>query len=250
MGAAMEGKVVLVTGANSGIGEQIAEDFRAAGAVVFGVARRQETLEAARKKHPAIRWVLADVAESREIAAAVEGVVKEAGRLDVLVNNAGVFTFAPLEQASDEAVRSQFETNVLGASFAAKAALPALKASHGAIINISSAAGHKAVPGGSHYGATKAALESFTRSWALELAPYGIRVNAVAPGPTETPGFGKMGLPAEALPAAKAEFVKQVPLGRIANPAEISRWVVALADPAALWVTGAVMAIDGGMSLT
>ena len=98
-----------------------------------------------------------------------------------------------LKEAAE--VQAQFETNVYGATFVAQAALPALKASRGAIVNISSAAGHKPSPGGGHYAASKAALESLTRSWALELAPHGVRVNAVAAGPTETPGFDKTGRP-------------------------------------------------------
>ena len=244
------GKVVLVTGATSGIGETAAVAFAEAGAQVFGVARGKASLEAARVRHPEIRWTLADVADAGQVKAMVDGVVTEARGLDVLVNNAAVFTFAPLETASEESVRRMFETNVYGTSFVTQAALPALKARRGTVVNISSAAGHKPAPGGSHYGASKAAVESFTRSWALELAPFGVRVNAVAPGPTETPGFEKMGLPAEAIPAVKEAFVKQVPLGRMASSAEVARWILAVADPSTTWMTGEILAIDGGMSLT
>lgn len=244
------GKVVLVTGATSGIGETAAVAFAEAGAQVFGVARRRESLETARARHPEIRWAVADVADAGQVEAMVDGVVAEAGGLDVLVNNAAVFTFAPLEAATEENLRQMFEINVYGTSFVTQAALPALKARRGTVVNISSAAGHKPLPGGSHYGATKAAVESFTRSWALELAPFGVRVNAVAPGPTETPGFDKMGLPAEAIPAVKEAILKQVPLGRMASTAEVARWILAVADPATTWMTGEILAIDGGMSLT
>ena len=137
MDKAYEGKVVLVTGANSGIGEAAAQAFADAGATVFGVARRKETLEAARARHPRIRWLLADVSKFADVHTAVDAAVREAGRLDVLVNNAAIFQFGPLEAATEEHVRSQFDVNVLGATFAAHAALPALKASKGTIVNIS-----------------------------------------------------------------------------------------------------------------
>ncbi len=250
MNQQFEKQVVLVTGANSGIGETIALDFARAGATVYGVARKRETLEAARARHPHIHWVLADVANETQARTMVESVVKEAGRLDVLVNNAAVFFLAPLEQATSQQLRQQFEVNVFGLSFVTQAALPALKASRGSVVNISSAAGHKAVPGGSHYGATKAAVESLTRSWALEFAPAGVRVNAIAPGPVETPVFEKAGMPAEMIPAVKAAFVKQVPLGRMASTEEVARWVVAIAAPSVTWITGQVFSVDGGMSLT
>lgn len=244
MKKAYEDKVVLVTGANAGIGEATAVAFQEAGAKVFAMARRKDALEAARARHPGVHWVLADVAQESQVFPAVEGVVREAGRLDVVVNNAGIFHFAPLEQSTAELVRSQFEVNVFGATFVAQAALPALKASRGSIVNISSAAGHKPVPGGAHYGATKAALESLTRSWALELAPHGVRVNAIAPGPTATDGFKAMA------PALQEAFVKQAPLGRAGSTEEVARWVVTIADPSVTWVTGQVLSIDGGMSLT
>ena len=249
MSKSFEGKVVLVTGANSGIGESAAVAFQEAGAKVFGLARRKEAIEAARNKHPHIRWLLADVSKESDVNAAVGALVKEAGRLDVVVNNAGGGTFTSLADSTADSVRSQFEVNVFGPTFVLRAALPALTASKGTVVNIGSAAGHKAVPGAAHYGATKAALEALTRSWALELAPLGIRVNLIAPGPTETPVFGKLGAPPEAVEAVKAQFVKMVPLGRIASPPEIARWILQLSDPSVTWVTGQILSIDGGMSL-
>jgi NAD(P)-dependent dehydrogenase (short-subunit alcohol dehydrogenase family) len=244
------GKVVLITGASSGIGEAAAVAFVEAGAQVYGLARRADAIAAARTQHPKIHWVLADVSRATDVRAAVDSVVKEAGRLDVLVNNAAVFRFAPLADSTEDLVRSQLDINVAGLIYATQAALPALVASKGTILNISSAAGHKPAPGGSVYAATKAAVESLTKSWALELAPAGVRVNAVAPGPTETPGFDKLPVPADMLPMIKAQFVKQVPLARMASSAEVARWIVAVSDPAVTWMTGHILAIDGGMSLT
>lgn len=244
MPSPFDGRTVLVTGATSGIGEAAAIGFREAGAQVFGTVRGAAALETARARHPRIRWVPADVTQRSQVQSALEVVLGEAGRLDALVNNAGIYQFQTLEMSTEEVLRAHYEVNVHGSTFFAQAALPALKASRGTIVNISSGAGHKPTPGGGAYAASKAAIESLTQSWALELAPYGIRVNAIAPGPTGTPGFEKM------LPAVREEFVKQIPLGRTAKPEEIARWIVAIADPSVTWVTGQVLSIDGGMSLT
>jgi len=197
-----------------------------------------------------VRWLLADVAEPEQVKAAMKSIIDQVGRLDVLVNNAAVFEIGPLAGSSEQMIRSLFEINVFGLVYMTQAALPALIASKGSIINLGSAAGHKPVPGASIYGATKAAVESFTRSWALELAPHGVRVNAVCPGPTETSVFSKLPVPADMIPAVKAQFVQQVPLGRMATSDEVARWIVHLADPSVTWMTAEILAIDGGMSLT
>jgi len=249
MNTAFEEHVVLVTGASSGIGEAAASAFQEAGARVYGFARTEDAASGARERHPKIRWTVADVANEAQVTEAVEAVVREAGRLDIVVNNAGVGTFVPLELSAGEVIRRQFEVNVLGTTFVTRAALPALKKSKGSVVNISSASGHKPSPGGAHYGASKAAVESLTRSWAVELAPHGVRVNSIAPGPTETPGIDKLGVPAEAIPQLKQGLVKQVPLGRMASSREIARWIVAITDPSVTWVTGQVLGVDGGMSV-
>ncbi len=246
MARAFDGKVVLVTGANSGIGEAIALAFLEGGATVFGMVRRKEAMEESRKRHPMIRWLLADVAESKQVKGAIEAVAKEAGRLDVLVNNAGIYHFSSLEEISDELVRKQFEINVFGTSYATQAALPALKKSRGCVINMASIVGHSPSPEVSHYAATKAAIESLTRSWALELAPFGVRVNALAPGPVDTPGFEKGNLPPGGVEAFKETLRSRVALGRLGTSQEIARWALALAGPDASWITGQILGIDGG----
>jgi NAD(P)-dependent dehydrogenase (short-subunit alcohol dehydrogenase family) len=247
---AFSGKVVLVTGANSGIGESAAIAFLEAGGAVYGMARREAAFAEARHRHPKIRWVLADVRDASAVRRAVGGILEKEGRLDVLVNNAGAFRPGPLEGTRAEDIALQFETNVYGLTYTTQAALPALCGAKGTIVNVSSAAGHKPGPGYSLYAATKAAVESLTVSWALELAPKGVRVNAIAPGPVETQAFANAGLPPEAIAGLKAGITKSLPLGRMAQPAEIARWIVAIADPASAWVTGQVLSIDGGMSLT
>nr|HEX4317149.1 SDR family oxidoreductase [Kofleriaceae bacterium] len=245
-----QGKTVVVTGAGSGIGETAAAMFARAGATTFGIVRRPEALESARAKHPAVRWLVADVGKAADVRGALARVVDHGGRLDVLVNNAGVFAPGPLEAATEAAIRAQLDVNVVGLVLTTQAALAALVATKGSIVNIGSAAGHKPAAGASIYGATKAAVESLTRSWALELAPAGVRVNAICPGPTDTPVFSKLGVPADVVPAVKAQFVAQVPLGRMASPDEVAAWILHVADPAVTWMTGAILAIDGGMSLT
>jgi NAD(P)-dependent dehydrogenase (short-subunit alcohol dehydrogenase family) len=140
---------------------------------------------------------------------------------------------------------------VLGPSLLAAAALPSLMAAKGSIINISSTYGHKPAIGLSHYAASKAALEHLTRCWALELAPHGVRVNAVAPGPTESGALtGMMGLSPEQAGAIRQQESEQIPLRRRGAPEDVARWIVQLADPASEWMTGQIIAVDGGLGLT
>jgi NAD(P)-dependent dehydrogenase (short-subunit alcohol dehydrogenase family) len=242
-------KVVLITGANSGMGEATAVAFAEAGAKVYGTARTRETLAGARAKHPNLSWVLLEVRDAQGASTAVQEVVKEAGQLDVLVNNAGAARLIPLSATTPEDIALQFETNVYGLTYVTLAALASLQKAKGNIVNIGSVAGHRPDGRGSIYAASKAAVESLTRSWARELAPQGVRVNAIAPGPVKTPIFGKVGLPLEAIAAMTEQIPKLLPLGRMGEPTDIARWVLALAD-SSVWVTGQVLSVDGGMSIT
>ncbi len=244
------GKVVLVTGASSGIGEAAAVAFEAAGARVYGLASREETARAARERHPAIQWLAADLAKRPEVDAVVEQITKKEARLDTLVNNAGIYLFAPLQGSNDEMMRRQFETNVFGLIAITQAALPQLIESRGTIVNVSSTSAQKQTPNQSIYAATKAAVESLTRSWAVELGPSGVRVNAIAPGPTETPGIARLPWPKEVLAAARAQIIASLPLRRLGTSEEVARWIVALADPTVSWVTGQVLGVDGGLRAT
>lgn len=247
-------KVVIVTGAGSGIGRATALAFCHAGAHVLGIGRRASALEDTARLHPSFRFLVADIATTESTGVEiVDGVVEYArdvwGRIDVVINNAGMYVKSPLTEACRPIVERLFAINVTAPALLVGAALPELKKSRGCVVNVSSTFGQRALAGSSHYGASKAALEQFTRSWALELAPDGVRVNAVAPGPTETEVLVSAGLSPDAVAKANAANATRIPLGRLGQPADIAYWILALADPAGGWVTGQVIAVDGGLAL-
>jgi NAD(P)-dependent dehydrogenase (short-subunit alcohol dehydrogenase family) len=244
------GSVFLVSGASSGIGEAAAAALQKKGAAVYGLASSASTLASARERHPAVRWLSADITKRSEVDTAVAAVLAEAGRLDGLVNTAGIYTFAPLEASGEEMMRRQFEVNVFGTVFLAQAALAALKDSQGTIVNVSSTSARKAMPDQSIYAATKGAVESLTRAWALELARHGVRVNAISPGPTLTAGITKIPMPKEMFEAAKEQIRRTVPLARMGTSEEVAHWIVTLADPAVTWLTGQIVGIDGGLGVS
>ena len=247
----LDDRVVIVTGGSSGIGRAVALDLAGRGAKVLVTGRRAAPLEEVAALSRNMATFVADTARPEDARRTVGRAVELWGRLDGLVNNAGAGALLSLEEATAERIDSIFAVNVVGPSLLAAAALPHLATSRGAIVNVSSTFGHKPAAGLSHYAASKAALEHMTRCWALELAPRGVRVNAVAAGPTESGALtGMMGLsPEEAAAVEKAER-EQIPLGRRGRPDDVARWIVALADPASEWVTGQVIAIDGGLALT
>jgi NAD(P)-dependent dehydrogenase (short-subunit alcohol dehydrogenase family) len=248
---ALNDKVVIVTGGSSGIGRAAALAFAKLGAKVIITARRAAALEEAAAEHPNISGLIADAAVPDDAARTIAKAVEEWGYLDVLVNNAGAGAILPLADATADRITSIFAVNVLGPSLLAAAALPYLTAARGSIVNVSSTFGHKPASGLSHYAASKAALEHLTRCWALELAPQGVRVNAVAAGPTESGALtGMMGLSPEQAAAIKDQERERIPLKRRGNPDDVTRWIVQLADPTNDWVTGQVIAVDGGLGLT
>lgn len=245
-----KGQVVLITGAGAGIGRAAAQRFARAGARVVVTGRRETPLRELAADQEGIDYLVADAGIPEDAPRTVATVIERWGRLDVLVNNAGAGTILPLAAAGAAQIRQVFDINVVGPSVLASAALPHLRASRGAIINVSSTFGHKAGALLSHYGASKAALEHMTRCWALELAADGIRVNAIAAGPTETDFLAeRMGLSQQEIAAVKEQETRSIPLGRRGMPDDVAGMLVALASRDAGWVTGQVLAVDGGLNI-
>jgi len=244
----LAGKVALVTGASKGIGAGIARAFSAAGAsVVVNYASNQEAAERvlaeiadAGGNAIAIRANVADPADIRRL---LEETKAAFGRLDILVNNAGVFKFERFEDISVGEFHREFTTNVLGPILTIQEAIRQFGFQGGRVINISSLAGSRPLPGGLLYSATKAAVENLTQGLAAELGARGIRVNAIAPGYTRSEGTEAAGL-------LGAEDVRRyeslTPLGRLGEPEDIAAAAVLLASDGAGWITGETIRAGGG----
>jgi NAD(P)-dependent dehydrogenase (short-subunit alcohol dehydrogenase family) len=237
----LEGKKALVTGGTSGIGREVAKQLAALGAEVFvsgrDAGRGAETVAEIEATGGTAHFAAADLADFGAIASLAE----EVGEVDVLVNNAGIFDFAPTPDESRENFEAMFDVNVRAPYFLTAALAPKMAGrGGGSIVNVSTMVAELGMPGSSAYAATKAALASLTRTWAGEFASFGVRVNAVTVGPTQTGGTAAMS------PDELAFVTSLTKLGRTAEPAEIAEAIVFLASPRASYVTGANLAVDAG----
>ncbi len=242
----LEGKVAVITGGNSGIGLATAKRLLDEGARIAISGRSQQTLdEAAKALGKDVLVVQADVSKLADADKLFSAVEERFGKIDILFVNAGVAKFVPMEAVSEAHYDEQFDINTRGAYFTIQKALPHLNDGASVVLN-SSVVSHQGVTNGSVYAATKAALRSFTRSLAAELVGRNIRVNAVAPGPIETPIFGRTGLPQEAVDEFKESVVASVPMKRFGQPEEVASVVAFLASSDASYITGVEIGVDGG----
>jgi NAD(P)-dependent dehydrogenase (short-subunit alcohol dehydrogenase family) len=242
----LEGKVAVVTGGNSGIGLATAKRLHDEGARVAIAGRSRQTLdEAVRLLGNDALAVQADVSQLADLDKLFTTVKQRFGKIDVLFVNAGVAKLAPLDRVTEEHYDEQFDINTKGAYFTIQKALPLLNDGASIILN-TSVASHQGIANGAAYAATKAALRSLTRSVAAELVGRNIRVNAVAPGPIETPIFRRTGLSQEAIDEFAKTIVAGVPMKRFGKPEEVAGTVAFLASSDASYITGVEIDVGGG----
>jgi NAD(P)-dependent dehydrogenase (short-subunit alcohol dehydrogenase family) len=244
----LEGKVALITGGNSGIGLATAKQFVKEGAYVFITGRREPQLAAAAKEiGKNVTGVQGDVANLDDLDCLFAQIKKEKGKLDIVFANAGIAKYAPLGAITEDLYDSIFNINVKGLLFTVQKALPLLTDGGSIILNASIVAS-KGLSSNSVYSATKAAVRSFARTWTTDLKDRRIRVNAVSPGPIDTPGLTELLASSETGEQRKKMISNTVPLGRFGRPEEIAKAVVFLASDDASYVTGIELFVDGGFA--
>ncbi len=244
----LEGKVAVVTGGTSGIGLATARRFVEEGAHIFITGRRKAELDAAVKQiGKQATGVRGDVASLSDLDSLYAEVKRQHGRIDILFANAGTAELAPLGAITEEHFDKIFSVNVKGLLFSVQKALPLFRDGGSIILNASIVAS-KGLEASSVYSATKAAVRSFARTWTVDLKGRGIRVNAISPGPIDTPGINNLGSTMEQIEEFKKNIVATVPMGRMGDPDEIAKAAVFLASDDSSYVTGVELFVDGGMA--
>lgn len=243
----LSGKTAVITGGNSGIGLATAQRFVDEGARVAILGRNRETLQTAKDQLGDDVLALAvDVADLAAIDAAVANIGDTLGKVDILFANAGIAKFAPM-QAIDETLFDQtFDVNVKGVFFTVQR-FAELMNDGGSVILNTSVSHHKGWPATSVYAASKAAVRSLARTLAAELTPRGIRVNAISPGPIDTPIYARLGMPEEAVTEMAESIRQQTPMQRFGSPEEIASVVHFLSTDASSYMTGVELGVDGGL---
>src|SRR5712692_2356959 len=244
----LDGKVALVTGGNSGIGLATAKQFVHEGAYVFITGRRGAELAAAVKEIGRnVTGVQGDVSNVADVERLFAQIKQEKGKLDIVFANAGVVRYAALGAISEEFFDSIFDTNVKGVLFTVQQALPLLPDGASIILNASIVAS-KGLSSSSIYSASKAAVRSFARTWTTDLKDRRIRVNAVSPGSTDTPGLSELLASTETGEQRKKMMSNSIPLGRFGTPDEIAKAVVFLASDDSSYIAGTELFVDGGFA--
>jgi NAD(P)-dependent dehydrogenase (short-subunit alcohol dehydrogenase family) len=245
----LAGKIALVTGGTSGIGLATAKRFVDEGAYVFITGRREaELASATREIGKNVTAVQGDVSKLEDLDRVFAAIKQLKGTLDIVFANAGTARFAALDTVTEELFDSMFDTNVKGLLFTVQKALPLMPDGAAIVLN-ASVAGYKGRPSNGVYSATKAAVRSFARTWTNDLANRHIRVNAVSPGATETPGFNELLSSAKAdVDAQRQRTIGSIPLGRLGVPDEVAKAVVFLASNDSSFIAGIELSVDGGFA--
>jgi NAD(P)-dependent dehydrogenase (short-subunit alcohol dehydrogenase family) len=244
----LNGKIALITGGSTGIGLATAKLFQEEGAQVILTGRNSAGIAAAQKElGPGALAIASDTSNLKEIKTLIETIRQKFGRIDILFANAGIARFQAFGEIEESFFDEHFNINVKGLFFTVQAALP-LVPSGGSVLLTASVVSRKGFSGSSVYSATKAAVRSFGRTLATELAPRGIRVNTLSPGPIETPLFDKMGLPADAVGQMREGFGNSVALKRLGTVDEMARAALFLCSDDASYVVGAELFADGGLA--